>query len=275
VNRAIDPGQTVQSSFQTPTLFQIAQDLSKVQVKILVDEADIGQVVEGQAVKFTVDAFPDQPFTGTVTQVRKQPETSSNVVSYEVIAEADNPKGQLLPGMTANADIIIEQEHDVLRVPSAALRFKPVVSSNPAAEMGVPDPKVIRQLNLTPDQRKQFQQIYMSAVGRSFSSGGDRDAQKAAFKAANIQVDAMLTPAQKAIFEPAVGLLQPPVGGPKIGTVYLLRGGKPAAVQVQVGATDGTVTAVSGPLSANAEVIVGGGPKAPPHGSVSIGGGSR
>lgn len=125
VDRQIDPGQTVQASFTSPTLFQIAQDLSKLQVKILVDEADIGQVQEGQAVSFTVDAYPDQTFQGTVTQVRKQPETSANVVAYVVMAQADNPGGRLLPGMTANADIIIQQLHNVLKVPAAALRFTP------------------------------------------------------------------------------------------------------------------------------------------------------
>jgi HlyD family secretion protein len=270
VNRSIDPGQTVQASFQTPTLFQIAQDLSKVQVKILVDEADIGQVHEGQAVKFTVDAYPDQPFTGVVTQVRKQPETQSNVVSYEVIAQADNPKGQLLPGMTANADILIDEERDVLRVPNAALRFKPVLPHNPAADLGMPDAATLKAMKLTPAQRDQFRQIYMSAVGKSFSTGGDREAQKEVFKAAAMQFDADLTPAQKAIFEPATGLLKPQPGGPKLGTVYVLKNGAPVAVQVVVGATDGTLTEVTGPLAADATVIVGGGPKAPPK--VVIGG---
>ncbi|OYX32148.1 MAG: hypothetical protein B7Y99_09060 [Caulobacterales bacterium 32-69-10] len=125
VSRAVDPGQTVAAGLQVSTLFQIAQDLSKLQVKILVDEADIGQVREGQRVNFTVDAFPEEIFTGVVTQVRKQPETSVNVVAYSVIAEADNRGGRLLPGMTANANIIIAQHSDVLKVPSAALRWRP------------------------------------------------------------------------------------------------------------------------------------------------------
>ena len=263
VNRAVDPGQTVQASFQTPTLFQIAQDLSKLQVKILVDEADIGQVQEGQAVKFTVDAYPDQTFTGTVTQVRKQPETQSNVVSYEVIAEADNPKGQLLPGMTANADIVIEQEHDVLRVPNAALRFKPAVASGPAGDLGMPSADTIKALNMTSAQKEQFRQIYASAAGRTMSAGGDRDAQKQIFKAAAVQFDADLTDAQKAIFEPAAGIAKPQAGGPKMGAVYVLKAGQPVAVPVQEGATDGTQTEVTGDLAPDTRVIVGGGPKAP------------
>jgi HlyD family secretion protein len=125
VDRQVDPGQTVAASLQVSTLFQIAQDLSKLEVKILVDEADIGQVREGQSVNFSVDAFPDDSFSGVVTQVRKQPEASQNVVAYVVIAEADNPGGRLLPGMTANADIIISEQRNVLKVPSSALRWTP------------------------------------------------------------------------------------------------------------------------------------------------------
>lgn len=136
VSRAVDPGQTVAASLQAVTLFQIAQDLSKLQVKILVDEADIGQVREGQQVNFTVDAFPDETFQGIVTQVRKQPETSANVVAYSVIAEADNRGGQLLPGMTANANIVINQERNVLKVPSAALRWRPADQPLPTNRQG-------------------------------------------------------------------------------------------------------------------------------------------
>ena len=125
VDRKVDPGQTVVSSMSAQTLFKIAQDLSKLQLKILVDEADIGSVTVGQPVSFTVDAFPDARFRGTVTQVRKQPETQNNVVAYVVIAEAANPDGRLLPGMTANAQITLERKNNVLRVPNAALRWTP------------------------------------------------------------------------------------------------------------------------------------------------------
>ena len=125
VDRKVEPGNTVAASLQAPVLFTIAQDLSKVEVKISVDEADVGQVKEGQSVRFTVDAFPDDTFQGTVTQVRKQPTTEQNVVAYTVIAEADNPQRKLLPGMTANADIVIDTRRNVLKVPSAALRWTP------------------------------------------------------------------------------------------------------------------------------------------------------
>ena len=125
VDRKVSPGQTVAASFTAPVLFTLAQDLSKLQVKISVDEADVGQVHEGQTVRFTVDAYPDDNFQGVVTQVRKQPTIEQNVVAYTVIAVADNPQKKLLPGMTANTDIVIETHSNVLKVPAGALRWKP------------------------------------------------------------------------------------------------------------------------------------------------------
>lgn len=137
VDRKVDPGQTVVSSLSAQTMFKIAQDLSKLQLKILVDESDIGNVREGQAVSFTVDAFPELRFRGAITQVRKQPQTQNNVVAYEVIAQADNPDGKLLPGMTANASITLERHPNVMRVPNAALRWQPAdLTARPAAAGG-------------------------------------------------------------------------------------------------------------------------------------------
>ena len=125
IDRKIQVGNTVAASLQAPVLFTIAQDLSQLQVNISVGEADIGQLREDQTVNFTVDAFPDDSFTGTVTQVRKQPTTAQNVTSYVVIAQAANPDMKLLPGMTANADIVLQERRNVLKVPTAALRWKP------------------------------------------------------------------------------------------------------------------------------------------------------
>ncbi len=125
VDRQINPGQSVAASFQAPTLFIIAQDLSRLQANITVDEADIGEVREGQVARFRVDAYPDRAFEARVSQVRQQGADVQGVVSYTVVVEADNPDHTLLPGMTANAEIVIEQVSDVLRVPSAALRFRP------------------------------------------------------------------------------------------------------------------------------------------------------
>jgi HlyD family secretion protein len=125
VDRQVNVGQPVASSLQAATLFVIAQDLSRLQANITVDEADIGEVHEGQAVQFTVDAFPDRQFEGRVSQVRQQGVAESGVVSYTVVVEADNPGRSLLPGMTANAEIVLEQREDVLRLPNTALRFRP------------------------------------------------------------------------------------------------------------------------------------------------------
>jgi HlyD family secretion protein len=135
VDRQVDPGQTVASSLSAPVLFNIAQDLSKLELKIMVDEADIGQVAAGQQVNFTVDAFPNDRFRGEITQVRKQPETAQNVVAYVVIAQADNPDEKLLPGMTVNAEIVLERHQGVMRAPTAALRWTPA-DQQPATGAG-------------------------------------------------------------------------------------------------------------------------------------------
>jgi HlyD family secretion protein len=124
LNRAVDEGQTVAASFSTPTLFSIAKELTKMQVAANIDEADIGQIKDGQLVEFSVDAFPDMKFTGTVTEIRLQSTTTSNVVTYTVIVQAPNPEKKLMPGMTANITIIIEKSDNVLIVPGKALRFK-------------------------------------------------------------------------------------------------------------------------------------------------------
>ena len=129
ISRSVDVGQTVAASFQTPTLFSIAQDLTKMQIRTSVDEADIGKVQTGQDVSFTVDAYPDTVFNGKVSEVRNSPTTVSNVVTYDVIINVDNPQLKLKPGMTANVSITIETRHEVLRVPNAALRFKPAVET--------------------------------------------------------------------------------------------------------------------------------------------------
>ncbi len=125
ISRSVNEGQTVAASFSTPTLFSIAQDLSKMQVVANVDEADIGQVKEGQTVSFTVDAFPDDVFNGKVTQVRLEATTTSNVVTYQVVIDAPNPELKLKPGLTANVTIYTLQHKNVVVIPSKALRFKP------------------------------------------------------------------------------------------------------------------------------------------------------
>ncbi len=125
VSRDVDAGQTVAASFQTPTLFTIAQDLTKMQIETNVDEADIGEVKEGLSVTFTVDAYPDTVFSGIIKQVRIASSVVENVVTYPVIIDVANPDLMLKPGMTANVTIITDKKEDVLAVPSAALRYRP------------------------------------------------------------------------------------------------------------------------------------------------------
>ncbi len=125
VSRQYDVGQTVAASFQAPVLFTIAQDLTKMQVLTNIDEADVGRIREGQVASFSVDAFPDVNFKGTVAQIRLSPQTVQNVVTYPVMLDVPNADLKLKPGMTANVQVPVEVRKDVLRVPNAALRFRP------------------------------------------------------------------------------------------------------------------------------------------------------
>jgi len=125
LNRAVEEGQTVAASFNTPTLFTIVNDLTQMEVQTSVDEADIGKVLEDQNVEFTVDAYPDLKFEGTVSQVRLQPVTTNNVVTYVVILNAPNPDKKLMPGMTASATIYVEKKENALTLSGKAIRFSP------------------------------------------------------------------------------------------------------------------------------------------------------
>lgn len=125
ISRAVDVGQTVAASFQTPTLFTIAQDLTKMQILATVDESDIGRIREGGEASFSVDAYPEARFSGTVTQVRNAATTVSNVVTYTVVVGVDNSDLRLKPGMTANVTFVTDKKDDALKIPTAALRFRP------------------------------------------------------------------------------------------------------------------------------------------------------
>jgi HlyD family secretion protein len=128
ITRKVNVGQTLQSSMTAPVLFQVATDLTKMKVECSVDESDIGKVKEGQKVRFTVEAYPNESFNGVVQQVRFSPETVQNVVTYTTIVNVDNPEKKLLPGMTATVSIIVGEAKGVLRVSNAALRFTPTLS---------------------------------------------------------------------------------------------------------------------------------------------------
>jgi len=154
VSRNVDVGQTVAASFQTPTLFLIAQDLTRMQVDASVSESDVGPVRVGQSAEFTVDAFPHHPFPAIVSQVRQAPVTVQNVVTYDVVLNVSNPELLLKPGMTANARIITAEQENVLKVPLQALRFSPT-GGDPArrhgdhtASLWVLDGKTLRQIQV-------------------------------------------------------------------------------------------------------------------------------
>ena len=142
ISRAVEEGQTVAAGFETPTLFTIANDLTQMQVVADVDEADIGQVADGQRVQFSVEAYPDDTFEGTVLQVRLEATTESNVVTYEVVIDAPNPDLKLKPGLTANVTIFTLEKDDATAVPTKALRF-------------VPNAELLGELGLTIDQTEQ------------------------------------------------------------------------------------------------------------------------
>ena len=133
ISRSMEVGQTVQSSFSAPELFLIAGDLTHMQILVAVDESDIGQIAQGQTARFTVQAYPDDSFTGTVRQVRLQSSTEENVVNYTAVVDVANTDGRLLPGMTATVDVIVETASDVMYVSNASLRYKPDDESMQAA----------------------------------------------------------------------------------------------------------------------------------------------
>lgn len=206
IQRNVEAGQTVAASFNTPTLFIIAEDLSKMEIHAMVDESDIGQIKEGQHARFTVEAYPDQIFEGTVRQIRLQPQTIQNVVNYTVVVDAQNKEHLLLPGMTATIDFVVEQRSDVLLVPNAALQFKP-------------PPEIIdkfrtvreKRFSQMPDSLKQkMQSRFGTGPNRSFpdrQTGGS--------------------------------------SGKNFGRIWFIdRQGNPSAMVLKLGATDGKMTEI-------------------------------
>ncbi|MEZ5960035.1 MAG: efflux RND transporter periplasmic adaptor subunit [Hyphomonadaceae bacterium] len=315
VDRQVNVGQPVASSLQAATLFVIAQDLSRLQANITVDEADIGEVSEGQAVRFTVDAFPDREFEGRVSQVRQQGVAESGVVSYTVVVEADNPGRQLLPGMTANAEIVLEQREDVLRVPNTALRFRPadeeLVAQGQALmgggrgerrardgeaqaqERGRGEGRgqrgqggqrggrgvaqIAEQLQLNEQQRAAAQTAFDNAMAANQGGGGDR---RGAFRRIREQVIAAIEPTLTA--EQRMLLEQMRAGaGPRRevrnqAVLWVLRNNRPTPVLVETGIADNGYTLVHSGLNEGDEVIIGGGPQADNNRQSSpFGGGGR
>lgn len=190
VARNVDVGQTVAASLQAPTLFLIAQDLSKMQVLADIDEADIGQLGPSSRVTFTVDAYPADTFEGRIAQIRLAPQTVQNVVTYTAVIQVDNPDLKLKPGMTANVTAIVAERVDAVTIPNAALRFKPEGAppvSGPTVwkisgdqltpvrvKLGITDGAVSEVLSddLRPDDRIAIQATPAAAAGRNAAAGG-------------------------------------------------------------------------------------------------------
>ena len=286
VDREVNVGQVVQSSFSAATLFTIAQDLSQLQANITVDEADIGDVREGQQVHFTVDAFPDTEFQGRVSQVRQQGVSDQGVVSYTVVVQTDNPGEKLKPGMTANADIIIQQVDNVTRLPNAALRFRP---SDPqlvaqgqalAAQTGASSSgggqgggqngggrgggggggqrgmaQLTDALQLTAAQQTQAQDAFQQEMANAggFQAMGDmpQDQRRALFRRIR---EAVIQRIQSSLSAHQQQLLaQMRSSGMSAGretsrgaVVWVLKDGKPQPVQIQIGVADDGYTQISG-----------------------------
>ncbi|MGQ0532567.1 MAG: efflux RND transporter periplasmic adaptor subunit [Caulobacteraceae bacterium] len=301
VDRQVNVGQPVASSLQAATLFVIAQDLSRLQANITVDEADIGEVEEGQAVRFTVDAFPDREFEGRVSQVRQQGVAESGVVSYTVVVEADNPGRQLLPGMTANAEIVLEQRENVLRVPNTALRFRPadpelvaqgqaLVAGGGGRRAGAGEAQaqtrtersqrgegggggqgrgrgvaqIAETLQLNEQQRAQAQTAFENARA-SMPRGEGRDDRRAAMRRIREQVIHEIEPTLTAPQRELLAQMRAGAGQRQEvrqqAIVWVLRNNRPAPVLVEIGVADNGYTLVHSGLEEADEVIVGGGPQ--------------
>ena len=233
IARAVDKGQTVASAMSTPRLYQIAGDLKRMQVESKIDEADIGRVTPGLTARFTVDAFPDDTFEGTVRQVRLEPLAEQNVVTYTTVIDVANPELKLKPGMTANVTIRIEKKDDVLRVPNAALRFKPADATAGGT------------------RRRARRDSTAGAGGGASAATNPRMGRRGAGEGRDSTGGGR-------------GAWRDSTGGTgaerKPATVYVLGAdGKPTAVRVIAGITDGTYTEVvrSRELTAGQAVVVG------------------
>jgi HlyD family secretion protein len=281
IQRNVDIGQTVAASLQAPTLFTIAQDLRKMQVDANVDEADIGSILVGQRVTFSVDAFPEHEFTGKVEQIRKAPQTIQNVVTYTVVVSAENQGQRLLPGMTANVQVIIDERHDVLKMPNAALRFRPsgpatgealrtgivergIIAGGGRGQPGERLKRLIEALKLNEDQQSQVRAIFaeqreriMSLRGQGATPNEIRAEVKRMLEESTKAVSAILHPEQREKFRRmTASRASSPISR---GRVWVLdKDGTPAPVALITGISDGSFTEiVRGDLEAGREVIIG------------------
>jgi HlyD family secretion protein len=279
IERSVDVGQTVAASLQAPTLFTIAQDLRKMQVDTNVDEADIGRIRMGQRVTFTVDSFPGQEFEGSVKQIRKAPETVQNVVTYTVVVSADNPDQRLLPGMTANVQIVVNERPEALKVANGALRFSPsgvaeeqskaaVAAGRPGGSGPQQAEKRIRQLTealqLDEAQQEQLKAMFARARDQIIAmrqQGATPDEIRAEIQRIRARnrgpLLQMLTPEQRVKYRQLVEGRA--VNQVTRGRVWVMgENGTPIPVDIMIGISDGSFTeVVQGELEAGQQVIIG------------------
>jgi len=260
VSRSVDLGQTVAASLQAPTLFTIAANLDEMEVWATVDEADIGRIRAGQPVTFTVAAHPQANLRGVVKEIRLSPTTVNNVVTYTVVVTAANPEGRMLPGMTATLRIMTDERADVLRVPNAALRWRPPGSAAAAGPATVASPMeaALRDMeDLTAAQRQEIEAAQQEFRAAMAALPADAEARRQGGQAARQRLQSRLagslTPDQRARLASTRGQRG------ASGTVYVQDGaGAPRAVRVRTGLTDGQVTEVAGgPLTEGQAVVVG------------------
>jgi HlyD family secretion protein len=273
--RNVDAGQTVAASLQAPVLFTIAQDLRDMQVEAAIDEADVGRLRTAMSATFTVDAFPRRTFAGEIRQIRKSPQNVQNVVSYTVVISASNPDFALLPGMTANVRIAVDSRQNVLRVPNAALRWRPpgAPDAKPAAAAPAQQAggqaiqqfrsRIVEELKLSEGQKAQLDDIFAEsrqkfARVRDLSKEADRRRELERIRSeTNARIAEILTPEQKPAWERLLAE-SASRGQAAAGRLWVLQAGEPKPVDVRLGLTDGTSTELlQSPLAEGAEVIVG------------------
>jgi HlyD family secretion protein len=246
VQRNVDVGQTVAASLSAPQLFLIANDLSQMQILANVDESDIGQIHEGQDVRFTVQAYPNQNFTGTVRQVRLQSATTENVVNYTVVVSVANPKGTLLPGMTATVEFLTGSAENALIVPNAALRFRAtpeMMAEAGVSATGFTAPKTAAESLAFAARRDSIRKARAAAGGTGGGQFGGPGGGGGPGAGANGAARSRSTSGGRGGFAQLW---------------YIGANGKPAVMRVRTGLSDGQNTQVIGPdLKEGMQVIVG------------------
>jgi HlyD family secretion protein len=253
VSRNVDVGQTVAASFQTPTLFTIAQDLTKMQIDTNIDEADIGKIKTGQDVEFSVDAYPDSTFRGIVEQIRIAPITVQNVVTYDVVIKVDNSDLKLKPGMTANVSVVVANKEKTLKTPNAALRFKlPETAGVKVSAIGSTNKTGTGQSSGRPTDKPDNGSG--RAIGPTDKSGG-RPAGRTADGNGRPSGRPTGVDGRQTMPKLAEGLSPT---SQRAYPIWILENSKPKQIMVTTGISDGSFTEItSGDVREGQEVIVG------------------